>query len=46
MAYQPLFNAKYSLYIYIKYDLVWFDGISNIVGFLKLNPVYMSMLDI
>ena len=38
-----LFNAKSSLYIYIKYlwfGLDWFYGISTIVGYLMLNPLY------
>ena len=38
-----LFNAKSSLYIYIKYirfGLVWFYGISTIVGYLMPNPLY------
>ena len=35
-----LFNAKFSLYIYIKY--IWFGwvGISTVVGYLMLNPLY------
>ena len=36
-----LFNAKSSLYIYIKYigvGLVWFYGTSTIVGYLMPNP--------
>ena len=38
-----LFNAKSSLYIYIKYigfGLVWFYGISTLVGYLMPNPLY------
>ena len=38
-----LFNAKSSLYIYIKYigfGLVGFYGISTIVGYLILHPFY------
>ena len=38
-----LFNAKSSLYIYIKYvwfGLVGFYGISTIVGYLMPNPLY------
>ena len=38
-----LFNAKSSLYIYIKYiwfGLVGFYGISTVVGYLMLNPFY------
>ena len=37
-----LFNAKSSLYIYIKYiwfSLVWFYGISTIVDYLMPNPL-------
>ena len=44
-----LFNAKYSLYIYIKYiwfGLVGFYGISTIVGNLMPNPVYTYILNI
>ena len=39
-----LFNAKYFLYIYIKYigfSLVGFYGISTIVGCLMPNPLYI-----
>ena len=42
MAYQHLFNAKSSLYIYIKYiwfGLVGFYGISTIAGYLMPNPL-------
>ena len=42
-----LFNAKSSLYIYIKYiwfGLVRFYGISNIVGYLMPNPLYTYIL--
>ena len=51
MAYKPfwLFNAKSSLYIYIKYTgfgLVGFYGISTIVGYLMPNPLYTYILDI
>ena len=51
MAYQPvgLFNAKSSLYIYIKYmgfGLVVFYGISTIVGYLMSNPLYTYILNI
>ena len=38
-----LFNAKFFLRIYINcigFGLVGFYGISNIVGYLMLNPVY------
>ena len=39
-----LFNAKFSSYVYIKYmiwfGLVWFNGISIIVGYLMPNPLY------
>ena len=44
-----LFNAKSSLYIYIKYiwfTLVGFYGISTIVGYLMPNPLYTYMLNI
>ena len=44
-----LFNAKSSLYIYIKYiwfGLVGFYGISTIVGYLMLNPLYTYILNI
>ena len=44
-----LFNAKSSLYIHIKYiwfGLVWFYGISNIVGYLMPNPLYTYVLNI
>ena len=44
-----LFYAKSSLYIYIKYigfGLVWFYGISTIVGYLMPNPFYAYMLNI
>ena len=49
MAYCRLFNAKSSLYIYIKYvgfGLVGFYGISTIVGYLMPNLVYTYILDI
>ena len=39
-----LFNAKSSLYIYIKYisfGLVRFYGMSTIVGYLIQNPLYI-----
>ena len=44
-----LFNAKSSLYIYIRY--IWFGlvglyGISTIVGYLMPNPLYTYILDI
>ena len=44
-----LFNAKSSLYIYIKY--IWFGwvgfyGISTIVGYLMLNPLYTYISNI
>ena len=43
-----LFNAKSSLYIYIKY--IWFGwvgfyGISTIVGYLMPNPLYTYILN-
>ena len=44
-----LFNAKSSLYIYIKYigfGLVWFYGISTVVGYLMPNPLYTYTLNI
>ena len=44
-----LFNAKSSLYIYIKYigfTLVGFYGISTIVGYLMPNPLYTYILNI
>ena len=44
-----LFNAKSSLYIYIKYigfGLVGFYGISTIVGYLMPNPLYTYILNI
>ena len=44
-----LFNAKSSLYIYIKYigfNLVGFYGISTSVGYLMPNPLYTYILDI
>ena len=43
-----LFNAKSSLYIYIKYTgfgLIGFYGISTIVGYLMLNPFYIYVLN-
>ena len=41
-----LFNAKFSLYIYIKY--IWFDlvGISTVVGYLMPNPIYTYISNI
>ena len=44
-----LFNAEFSLYIYIKYKrfgLVEFYGISTIVGYLMPNPLYTYILNI
>ena len=44
-----LFNAKFSLYIYIKYigfGLVGFYDISTIVGYLMPNPLYTYTLNI
>ena len=44
-----LFNAKSSLYIYIKYigfSLVGFYGISTIVSYLMPNPLYTYILNI
>ena len=43
-----LFQVKYSLYTYIKYIcfyLVWFYGISTIVGYFKSNPLYTCILN-
>ena len=43
-----LFNAKSSLYTFIKYmcfSLVWFYGISTIVGYIMQNPLYTYMLN-
>ena len=43
-----LFNAKFSLYIYIEYiwfDLVRFYGVSTIVGYLMANPLYTYILN-
>ena len=33
-------------YILNKYDLVWFYGISTLVGYLILNPIYRYVLNI
>ena len=44
-----LFNAKSSVYIYIKYigfGLVGFYGISTIVGYLMSNHLYTYILNI
>ena len=44
-----LFNAKSSLYTYIKYirfGLVWFYGISVVVGYLMPKSLYTYILDI
>ena len=44
-----LFNAKSSLYIYIKYirfDLVGFYVISTIAGYLMPNPLYTYISNI
>ena len=41
--------AKSSSYIYIRYicfGLIWFYGISTIVGYLMLNPLYIYTLNI
>ena len=42
-----LFNAKSSLYIYIKYTfgLVEFYGISTMVGYVMSNPLYTYILN-
>ena len=34
-----------STYILNTYDLVWFDGISTIVGYLMLNPLSTHILN-
>ena len=39
-----LFNAK--SFLYVGYDLVGFYGISTIVGYLMLNPLYTDILNI
>ena len=47
--YCRLFNAKSSLYIYIKYIRFGWDGfygISTIVGYLMPNPLYTYILNI
>ena len=44
-----LFNVKSTLYIYIEFigfGLVGFYGISTIVGYLMLNPLYTYILNI
>ena len=44
-----LFNVKSSLYIYIKYiwfGLIWFYGISTIIGYLMPNAFYTYILNI
>ena len=44
-----LFNAKFCLYIYIKYigfSLVGFYGISTIVGYLMPNSVYSYIFSV
>ena len=44
-----LFNAKSTLFIYIRYisfGLAWFYGISTIVGYLMPNPLYSYILNI
>ena len=44
-----LFNAKSSLYVYIKYirsGFVWFYGISTSVSYLMPNPLYTYILNI
>ena len=38
-------NPLYTYMLNI-YDLVWFDGISTIVGYLMPNPLYTYMLNI
>ena len=52
MAYQPLYVIKCKIlfiYIYIYIYIicfVWFNGISNIVGYLMPNPIYTYILNI
>ena len=43
-----LFNAKSSLYKYIKYifGLIWFYSISTIVGYLMPNPLHTYILNL
>ena len=44
-----LFNAKTTLYIYIKYIWFWlveFYGISTIVGYFMPNPIYTYILNV
>ena len=42
-----LYNAKSSVYIYIYiYGLIGFYGISNIVSYLRPNPLYTYILNI
>ena len=44
-----LFNAKFSLYVYIKYisfGLIVLDGISTIVGYLMPNLLDVNILNI
>ena len=44
-----LFKAKFSLYIYIKYmrfGLVWFYGVSIIIGYLRPNSLFTYILNI
>ena len=47
--YYRIFNAKSSLYLYIKdigFGLVGFYGISSIIGYLMPNPLYTYILNI
>ena len=47
--YYRLFNARFSLYMYIKYiwfDLVGFYGISTIVDYLMPDPLYTYISNI
>ena len=41
-----LFNIKYIYIKYIGFSLVGFYGISTIVGYLMLNPLYTYILNI
>ena len=48
-AFKGYFMPDPLLYIYIKYicfGLVWFDGISPIVGYLMPNPLYTYIFNI
>ena len=41
-----LLNAIYVCIRYIRFGLVWFNGISSIVGYLMPNLLYTCILDI